>query len=293
MNTLRSRLAAPDDYAARVCRGYRLANLPSLLAQLRQKGRYDDAEGDLAITTGHLGLFDAREAEQQLLAAVKARSGGDWAFRLTFDHPQRGLSHGLNPYTDWALSWLERRPRHTHLFLGLDFYSVADLPQDIGWKMYLRDPFGGKWDPYWHRVWAWIMESMRIGREGKRIWTQTMVATEAGAFIREDGGAFIFHNLIPYLRPVGLASTGGKWPGQELQKQSVRKCIVADLRLLRETAVGPITTYCTKKDTVELLLDAGFAGDSIVCWGAHPSWHYRFNPTSLYDRRGIHFLRVR
>lgn len=289
MNTSCNRSAG--SYAARVQRGYRLANLTPFLAQLRRKGRYADADGDLAITAGKLGLFDAGEADQQLLVAVKARGEGDSDFRLAFGHSQRGLSHGLNPYTDWSLSRLERRPRHTHLFLGLDFYSVADLYQDIGWEAYLEDPFGGEWDPYWHRVWAWIMESMQAGREGKRAWTQIVAASEAAAFIRADGGAFIFHNLIPYLRPAALASTGGKWPQQELQKQSVRKCIVADLNLLRKTAVGPMKVYCTKKAAVEILREAGFALDDIVCWGAHPSWHYRFNPTSLYERRGIRFQR--
>lgn len=284
------------EYAIRVQRGYQLANLVALLVRLREPDRYPGANGNLELTTGELGLFDAAEAELQLRRAVEARRCGDADHRLAFSNPRRGLSHGLNPYTDWSLSCLEERPRHTYLFLGLDFYSVADLAQEIGWSQYLLDPFGGDWDPYWHRLWAWILMRTRDGNKGKdgvraQVWQQVISASEAAAFIQDDGGAFVFHNLIPYLRPACVAKTGKNWPEQELRKPSIRACIVEDLRLIRETAVGPIVAYCTKQATAAFLKEAGFPVEDIVCWGAHPSVPYRFTPSALYVRRSIYFKR--
>jgi hypothetical protein len=280
---------ANHTYAERVQCGYRLANLVPLLSRLREPGRYAGANGHIALTTGELGLFDPGQAEQQLAAAVAARHAGDAEHRLAFIHPLGGLSHGLNPYTDWSMSVLTRPPRHTYLFLGLDFYSVADLSQPKGWEAYLQDPFNDP-DVFWHRLWAWIMN--RTVDNGRKFpaWERYITASDASSFIRADGGAFVFHNLIPYLRPAYLGSTDNDWPIRELRKQAIMECIVEDLRTIGELVLGRTIVYCTSTVTVKALKRAGFAHDDIVCWGAHPS--KIFHPSTLFPR-GLYFTPVR
>lgn len=270
-----------NEYASRVQRGYNFANLPPLLAQLRRPGRYIGANGDIGLTTGKLGIFDAAEAETQIAAAVKARCNCDKDHRLAFRNSLGGLSHGLNPYTDWSMSVLEKQPSHTYLFLGLDFYSVADLEQQNGWGKYLEDPFVDP-DLFWHRLWAWIMN--RTIDKGRRypVWERTIRASDAASFIRADGGAFVFHNLIPYLRPAYLGSTEKKWPERELRKSDIEQCIVEDLRLTREISHGRTIAYCTNATAVKLLAKAGYSSSDIVCWGSHPS--RIFYPSTLYPK---------
>jgi hypothetical protein len=96
----------------------------------------------------------------------------------------------------------------------------------------------------------------------------------------------VFHNLIPYLRPAYLGSTEDNWPGQELRKQAVKRCIVEDLRLIGELSPGRTLAHCTNAVAVDALRSAGFAQDDIICWGAHPS--KIFHPSTLYPR-GVYF----
>jgi hypothetical protein len=272
-------------YSDRVERGYRMANLTELLAQIRAAGRYVEASGVLSLTTEKLGMFDSAEANRQLAEAEMAGRFGNSSFQPKFSHPARGLSHGLNPYSDWTMSVLSEKPRHTYLFLGLDFYDVADLARVGDWETYLQNPFEYP-DPFWHKVWAWIMGRTMIGSSGKTIWEPTIRAIDAASFIKSDGGAFVFHNLLPYLRPAGTGSTDKGWPTREWKKLSVRKSVIEDLYLLRTKAEGRTIAYCTNAAAVDALRKAGFSNIDIVCWSAHPSNY--FHPSLLYPR-GLHF----
>lgn len=269
------------NYAERVEAGYRMANLTAFLALLRSSDRYPEANGDIALTTGELGLFNADQAEEELLGAVKARQSGNSTYRMRFNHPLGGLSHGLNPYTDWSMSVLGSPPTHTYLFLGLDFYSAADLAQQKGWQTYLQNPFDDP-DLFWHRIWAWITNSTVENGRKFPSWKRHITAADAAAFIRADGGAFVFHNLIPYLRPAHIGSTAKDWPDRELSKPRVLAHIIEDLRSLKALCKKPLVAYCTSAVAIEVLRKAGFATDDIVCWNAHPS--KVFHPSTLYSR---------
>lgn len=273
--------ALKNSFTERVQIGYRLANLADLLRQLRQPERYIGANGDMGLSAGQLGVFNAAQAEQGLRDASAARRVNNSGFRLAFDHPQGGLSHGLNPYTDWSMSLLARPPSHTYLFLGLDFYSVADLAHPAGWDAYVQNPFLGP-DRYWHALWAWILNATRTAPGKAPTWNTPIAPSEAEAFMRYDGGAFIFHNLIPYLRPPDLGSTGKIWPGEELAKPAVVKSIIEDLHLLRSLSAGPMIAHCTSAKAMSMLAQSGFLPSEIVCWNAHPSKF--FHPSTLYSR---------
>ncbi len=278
----------PDlaEFAARAEQGYRWANLTGLLAQIRRSERYGDANGVMELTTGELGLFDPVEAQLQLVNAVEAKRLGNAAFRPIFSHRSRGLPHGLNPYTDWTMSCLTRKPTHTYIFLGLDFYDVAALADVGDWAYYLSNPFVDR-DPFWHRIWAWILwQTRKNSKTSKESWVDMVDRTDAANYIQNDGGAFIFHNQLPYLRPAGTGSSDDKWPENERKKKGVMEDIVEDLALLRQCSIGPVRTYCTSKLAVALLTRAGYEGNEIVCWSAHPS--QCFHPSTV-RARGVRF----
>lgn len=276
-----------DPYSERVVAGYRIANLGGLLTQIRAADRYVAADGVRALTTGTLGAYDSLEAQAQVRAAANAGRSGKADFQPEFTRPGGGLSHGLNPYTDWTMSVLAKRPTHTNLFLGLDFFDVAALDAVGDWDRYLQNPFKDN-DPFWQNVWAWIMNRTRIGSSGKKTWDRPIDAAEAAWFIEQDGGAFVFHNLLPYLRPAGTGSSDKGWPTREWNKPSVRQSVIEDLRFIREQSPGRTIAYCTSKQTVGALHAAGFSDENIVCWGAHPSRY--FHP-SILEKRAIYFIR--
>ncbi|MCS0591288.1 hypothetical protein ACFQ09_26010 [Massilia norwichensis] len=275
-------------YSERVERGYSLASLQSLLRQIRAEGRYRDAWGVNALTTANLGAFNAEEAKRELAAAADAGRLGNSGFQPKFANSASGLSHGLNPYTDWTMSLLDAPPRHTYLFLGLDFYDIADLGRQADWNAYLQNPFMDR-DPFWHRLWAWIMDRTEVNSNKRVVWQTGVAPLEAARFVKADGGAFIFHNLIPYLRPAGVGSTEKDWPSREWNKLSVQADIVEDLRLLRDSVRHPIRAYCTSAAAIKALTKAGFNDREVVCWSAHPS--KVFYPSTLYPR-GLHFKKI-
>ena len=109
---------------------------------------------------------------------------------------------------------------------------------------------------------------------------------DAASFIRRDGGAFIFHNRIPYLRPAGCESAGTDWYKAEWTKKQVRDDAVEDLRKLRQLTDSRIVAFCTSVESVKALTDAGYARDRIVSWKAHPS--RVFHP-SQFEKEGLWF----
>jgi len=214
---------------------------------------------------------------RELRRAADAGKENDHTFAPTFTHPKQGLAYGLNPYTDWALAQIDARPSHYYLFLGLDWYAISGLGHTDCWFDYLGNPFLDAKDRYWHNVWAWIMRKYKAGSTGTLSWQTPIMERDAAAFIRADGGGFIFHNRIPYLRPAGDESAGTDWYEAEWEKPSVRQDATEDLCVLRQQTGNRIVAFCTSQDSVDTLLKAGYDRRRICSWKAHPSRHF-FHP---------------
>jgi hypothetical protein len=250
--------------------GYEAANLVPLLETIRKPGRYAGLYGVNALTNAApVGSYDRAEVCRELRRAVDAGKRKDHAFVPSFTHQMQGFAYGLNPYTDWALARLKATPTHYYLFLGLDWYSISALGHTEDWFDYLRNPFEGSREPYWHNVWAWILR-----RVHSNSWQTRITEQDAAGFIRADGGGFIFHNRIPYLRPAGCESSGVQkgtrpWYETEWCKPSVRQDVIDDLRVLRSLAGSRIVAFCTSQESVEALHQAGY--DRVFSWKAHPS----------------------
>lgn len=131
------------------------------------------------------------------------------------------------------------------------------------------------------------MKKVRVGSTGKSFWQTPILERDAADFIRADGGGFIFHNRIPYLRPAGFESAGTEWYETEWKKKSVREDATDDLRVLRQQTGSRIVAFCTSKDSEEALLAADYDPQNIVSWKAHPSRHF-FHP-SKFEREDIWF----
>lgn len=251
---------------------YETANLIPLLESIRKPGRYAGLNGFNVLTNAALGgTYDKAEVTRELRRAVEAGHKKDHTFTPSFTHPKQGLAYGLNPYTDWSLGQLEAQPSHYYLFLGLDWYAISGLGHTDCWFDYLGNPFMDTKDRYWHNVWAWIMRKYKEGGTGKLSWQTPIMERDAAAFIREDGGGFIFHNRIPYLRPAGFESAGSDWYKIEWAKKSVRQDATEDLRVLRKQTGSRIVAICTSQDSEKTLLAAGYDPRNIVSWKAHPS----------------------
>lgn len=267
---------------------YERANLKPLLSRIREDGRYRGANGLNVLTNAAFGdEFRRDEVLSALAFAEAAGRRGETSFEPRFTSAQQGLSYGLNPYTDWSVSLLKQRPNHAYLFLGLDWYSISKLGHTETWFEYLANPFVETTkdkDAYWHRLWAWILRKTKRGPSGKPAWDLPVVESEAADFVRRDGGLFIFHNLVPYLRPAGSESTQSTWYEEEWTKGVVRTNVREELSLLRELAGPRIVTYCTKRASVDVLLQAGFQKDRVFSWGAHPS-KASFNPAAFYEKK--------
>jgi hypothetical protein len=252
---------------------YRNAKLILLLEAIRTDGRYGGFEGVNALTNAALGeAYNRAEVTRELRRAVSAGEVNDESFRPAFSHPKQGFSYGLNPYTDWSLAQLKASPTHYYLFLGLDWYSISSLTgHPDQWFDYLHNPFLTiAKDRYWRNVWAWILKKYSVKSAERPSW-DTVEEREAAAFIRADGGAFIFHNLIPYLRPAGTKSADTDWYNSEWKKPSVRADIIEDLRILRSQAGNRIVAICTGQTSVDALVEAGYERQNIHSWKAHPS----------------------
>ncbi len=251
---------------------YQTANLIPLLETIRKPGRYAGLNGVNALTNAALGgTYDETEVTRELRRAVDAGRRKDHAFMPAFTHPKQGLAYGLNPYTDWALAQLETRPTHYYLFLGLDWYAISGLGHTNNWFEYLHNPFLDTKDPYWHRVWAWILRKFKANSTGTRSWQTPIMEQEAAAFIRADGGGFVFHNRISYLRPAGYENANTDWPETEWKKKAVRQDATDDLRVLRVQTNSRIIAICTGEESVKTLVEAGYDLRKIVSWKAHPS----------------------
>ncbi len=282
MNT-RSVSRGPNEVLER----YRAANLLPLLDLIREPGRYAGRNGVNALTNAALdGTYNETEVTRELRRAVAAGQRNDPTFVAEFSHPGQGLAYGLNPYSDWALAQLKTRPTHYYLFLGLDWYAISGLGHTENWFDYLRNPFLDAGDRYWHNVWAWLLRRFKATSAGKLAWETPIKEENAADFIRQDGGAFIFHNRIPYLRPAGCESAGTNWYHAEWRKEQVRNDAIEDLRKLRQLTDSQIVAFCTSAESLTALADAGYARDRIVSWRAHPS--RVFHP-SRFEKEGFWF----
>jgi hypothetical protein len=268
---------------------YRDANLIPFLETIRKPGRYAGSCGVNALSnTAPDGAYERAEVCRELALAIQAGIDKRHDFAPSFTDARQGLAFGLNPYTDWSLSQLRIAPTHYYVFLGLDWYAISDLGSADQWFRSIDNPFWNCRDQYWHNLWAWIRRDYVMNHTGKYVWRTPMRKQEptdfandersAARFIRADGGAFIFHNLIPYLRPAGCSSAGSKWPEAELQKKAVIEDITEDLRVLRELAGGKIMAFCTGARGVGILSSAGYDCRNIMCWSVHPS---RFQPSKF------------
>lgn len=272
---------------------YELANLVPLLETIRRSDRYSGMDGVNVLTNAAFGNdYNKGEVVRELQRASVAGSKNDRYFAPDFSHSKQGFSFGLNPYTDWSLAQLERRPTHYYLFLGLDWYSISGLGNTNRWFEYLRNPFDGPYDKenpydkYWHNLWAWIMRRFRVSASGIMAWDTPIAEEDAANFVRTDGGAFVFHNRIPYLRPAGEESAGSDWYEMEWEKDAVRRDATEDLRLLRKLAEDKIIAFCTCTDSVKALRAAGYLQDQIISWRAHPS--RVFHP-SVFSKKDLWF----
>ena len=265
---------------------YKNANLIPLLEAIRLEGRYAGLKGVNALTNAAPGeSYNTAEVTRELSRAISAR---DESFRPEFSHPKQGFAYGLNPYTDWSLAQLKAKPTHYYLFLGLDWYSISSLTENPDqWFAYLHNPFLTiARDRYWRNVWAWILKKYSEKVSEEPSW-EIIEEGEAADCIRADGGAFIFHNLIPYLRPAGTKSSGSdEWYEGEWKKPSVVHDAIEDLRILRLQANNPIVAICTGERSVDALLKAGYERKNVHSWKAHPS--RVFHP-SFFIRREFWF----
>jgi hypothetical protein len=274
---------------------YELANLIPLLERIREPGRYAGMNGVNALTNATFGSdYRKDEVVRALRGAVEAGRAKDDGFAPAFTDPKQGLSHGLNPYCDWSLGLLDTKPDHAYLFLGLDWYSISGLGHTEDWFDYLANPFADVADLYWHRLWAWLLRKYKKGASDKLNWDVPVREPDAAALVRADGGAFIFHNRVPYLRPAGHSSSNSDWYEKEWKKPSVRESVVEDLGLLRELMHGQIVAFCTSRDSEIALLEAGYERRRVLSWRAHPSKVFhpqRFVDEDLWFRGIEHFAR--
>ena len=268
---------------------YQKANLIRFLEIIRKQGRYRGMDGVNVLTNAAFGEnYSKAEVTRELSRAESAGEENDHAFRPAFSHPNQGFAYGLNPYTDWSLAQLKSQPRHYYLFLGLDWYSISKLGHTNDWFEYLRNPFLCRpKDRYWHNMWAWIMR-----KYGANSW-HTIEERDAADFIQADGGAFIFHNVIPYLRPAGTKSAGTRWYDDEWKNRSVRGDVIKDLRELRLLASGQIVAICTGQRSANALYEAGYDAQKVHSWKAHPSRVFhpsRFEKDDFWFRGRDYFL---
>ncbi len=257
-------------------RHHEKANLIPLLETIRKPGRYAGLNGVNVLTNAALGgTYDKVEVTRELRRAVDAGQRNDHAYAPTFTHSKQGLAYGLNPYADWEVAQIERRPTHYYLFLGLDWYAISALGHADSWFDYLGNPFLDSDDRDWQNVWAWILRKFRRNSTGTLSWQTPIMERDAAAFILDDGGGFVFHNRIPYLRPAGYGSADTDWYKTEWKKKSVRQDVTDDLRVLRVQANNRIVAICTGQESVNTLEKAGY--EHIVSWKAlssrvfHPS----------------------
>ncbi len=255
---------------------YQRAGLVPLLEQIRSRGRYLGKHGVNVLTNA----TDVDLDRNAMLRELQQKK--DLETLTQFEQRLDGLSYGLNPYTDWSLAQLRQRPDHWYLFLGLDWYSVADLSKDLpkgkSWVDYLDDPFIVKRDFYWRKIWAWILNMGCTRDDGRKVLNIHFDREEAAAFVRKDCGGFLFHNLIPYLRPASEESSGTHWPEKEWKKPGVRRDSIKDLELIRLQTNDRIVAFCTGEKSANALEEAGFracrqnnSGPLYFNWGAHPS----------------------
>jgi hypothetical protein len=255
---------------------YQRAGLVPLLETIRSSGRYAERNGSNVLTNAAAG-FDREAVLRELHRAHEARHAS--AFDMQFENDLQGVSYGLNPYTDWSLKQLEAPPKRWSLFLGLDWYRVTDLCKELpngprSWFDYLDNPFIEK-NGYFRNVWAWIL---RKSPPWSRSDAPHRAEDEAASFLRSMELGFIFHNLIPYLRPAREKSSSSQWPDDEWKKRTVHADVVADLRQILVLSGGRISAYCTNQRGKGALLEAGFPGDRVMNLSAHPArvWNYTF-----------------
>jgi len=304
---------------------YKRYKLDQLLMQIRTPGRYKDMDGYNVLTNAlpyenfrrdlvELTLLKAFEEKKRIQAihslndalgfsdflpdsdalkdsisdSIEILNSRD-EFSPVLGSEYQGLSHGLNPYSDWSLSQLEAEPRHWCLVLGIDWYPISELGDGTDWFEYLEDPFAnkpGEEDPFWNNTWAWILGRSKLSETS---W-DTITANDASEFIKSSGIAFLFHNRLPYLRPPGIGKGNSEWRDNELKKKAITRDCIADLALIRMILGERLTVICTGKESATVLKAAGYSHEKIHRWGAHPSRKFfpHTVPMKFADLRVMH-----
>jgi hypothetical protein len=302
---------------------YRKYHLDRFLSHIRQEGRYarkkghnlltnlcrerDDHEKEICETLCRAQVAGrryrllvnlraaAREArmidgQQQLAATLEGtvRSAEELPQFASTLPRWMGLARGLNPYTDWTVAQVKRKPLGWVLLLGLDWYPISDLGDCHAWRRYL-DPFGieRRKEPFWHNTWAWILN--RRSASGNS-WG-TVDANEARGLMEKHHIGIIFHNVVPYLRPAGVSASDAAWFEKEVKDN--RSEFVEDLEMLRgclRESSKRIVAVCTGGVTKQVLQDAGY--DPVRCWNAHPSRYFHPNQLKLEFREVLELLGV-
>lgn len=269
----------------RAFKRYESLGLTPLLHQIRRPGRYDGLDGWNILTNAELpDSYDMSLVVDEIHRAARHR---EVPYTSELAVRKQGLSYGLNPYTDWSLAQFDGPPDRWVMILGLDWYSVSTLlPEGYEanrWFDFIADPFMS-YDPYWFNLWGWLLEKYHRAPSSadQGSWNGRATSQEAAEFVRQHRIGFIFHNLIPYLRPADVASTAANWPQMEWRKKAIRADVGEDLRLILELTDGRMETYCTNQEIKTWLLELGLPNDRVTSFGAHPS--RVFNPTHFRNK---------
>lgn len=236
---------------------YQELGFPSLLNQIRDGQRYQSINGFNVLVNAEPPREELCEAPLTL-ETVKA-----------LELSKRGLYFGLNPYTDWALSILDETPARLIVFIANDWYSING---ELGFTMldrfnYLRNPFPSEEheDRTWITFWRWIFE----GETSKPICVSEITQERSAEFLNRNRIGLIWHNILPYYRPVEEHSVGSDWRRKELRKREIKANVIEDLSLFYDVIKGrDYEIFCTSSESSHLLSQSKF--DVLRITSAHP-----------------------
>lgn len=259
-------------------------NLGPLLEQIRHRNRYQDINGYNVLVNSELTDDYSPEAVLvELKSAIQSRRKRKPFYSVLADKRQ-GISFGLNPYTDWAISQLTAVPQQWHIFVAADYYSIGELEPN-SWFDLIANPFFLE-DRYWQNLWCWILGYYDPDSDPskQRNWNATATIEVASKFIATSGHGFIFHNRIPYLRPPLVSSTDKDWLNKEWESDKTKCQSREDLLFLLSLLQGSKTLYCTSPDVKEALCNYGIDESNVVCFSSHPSYG-TFKPYYLLPKK--------